>query len=383
MTTLLHRLTRALDRLRGGDAPAGPDPASPLARALISAVGPPGTEPRYAEAARQGLIGAHASTPEGAVLLEAARVVGSCAAGETADPRLLEEAARGLLGPDGAARGDLPALLDAVAALALARAWLHRRALALPPEAEAALVRGADLLYRLQGEQDGLPTVMEPVDAPSDPLIPGPCPLAWSLRDAVLAWGLDEGAPASDADPLARALAGRAPEGTPGRLAGDRWALWTWRETGLAVAHTQTLRRPTRLFLDARTGGLRWDMPGLRLLSGGLVEGAPARGALQSARVDGRKLRLVCADPTRGWSRDVLAQGARVIVRDKGIQQIRFIVPSFDYARTADGWLGRGSGLSLEIKVEAGVRWTLDGGALLGLREGEAGEVQASFELRT
>lgn len=377
MIPILQILGRALRRLTvPASAAAGPDPSERAALAVIAAVGLPGSTSGHVEAARQGLLSARATTREGAVLLEAARFIGSCASGEPAEGRALGRAAERLLEADGVPDGNPDEVARALLALALARAWAARRAITPSLEADAALVTGSDALFRLQGEQEALPG---PRASPVSPLLPSATPVSWTLYDCALAWGLVQGAPASVADPLVASLTGRAAEGVPQPLAGDRWALWSWRETGLAVGHTRMLKRPGRVFLDARQGYLQWDLPGLPVLKGGVEPG----GSLAVSRVDGRKLRMIAETKDARWRRDVLAQGTRLIVKDAGIQQVRFIVPTFDYSRSADGWTGRGDGLSLEIKVDAGWRWTLDGGTLTGLREEGAGEVQTSLELRT
>lgn len=368
MIGLLRTLRAALGRRAAPAAPVGPDPALPAARAALERA-------LAGVRADDGLTDLRATSAEGQVMLEAARLVQRCAGGGAAEGEALARALAGLIAADGAPAGELAGAAEALLGVAVARAFALSAGQSLPAEVDGALAAGADALYRLQGEQDALPS-----PAPVHAILPGPRPVPCSLHDAVLAWGLDQGAPASAEDPRALRLAGRPPEGRPEPLAQERWSLWSWRETGLAVAHVRMLKRPARVFLDARRGRLSWDLPGLPLLSG---EAGP-RGRLETSRVDGRKLRLVAASAAEGWRRDVLGQGSRLIARDSGLQQICFtLADRLDLVKTADGWLGRADGLSLEIKVEPSWRWTLDAGVLSGVRDEGSEEIQTSFELRT
>ena len=207
------------------------------------------------------------------------------------------------------------------------------------------IVAGIDALCRLLGEQDDLP---DPGAVPVDRA---------ALLEAAARLGLE-----------------------PPVVATERLALWTWRDRGRAVAHVRMLRRPARILLDARAGQVAWDLPGLPLLRGSAGPG----GALISARVDGRKLRLRAESAREGWHRELLGQGARLIVRDRGIKQIRFDLSGpLRYAPTTGGWDGQGEGLRLELRADPAWRWTLDEGRLVGHGEDAVAEVQVSFELRT
>lgn len=207
------------------------------------------------------------------------------------------------------------------------------------------IVAGIDALCRLLGEQDDLP---DPGAVPVDRA---------ALLEAAARLGLE-----------------------PPVVATERLALWTWRDRGRAVAHVRMLRRPARIFLDARAGQVAWDLPGLPLLRGSAGPG----GALISARVDGRKLRLRAEAADGRWRRELLVQGARWILRDRGLQQIRFdLPPTLRYAPVEGGWNGQGEGLRLEVRADPAWRWTLDEGRLVGHGEGAAAEAQTSLELRT
>lgn len=211
-------------------------------------------------------------------------------------------------------------------------------------EQDAGTVSGIDALCRLLGEQDALPT---------------------------------PGSPALDREELS-ALAARLGLDPP-TPAGERFALWTWRDRGRAVAHVRMLRRPARIFLDAQTGLARWDLPGLPLLASFAGEG----GELLTARIDGRKLRLRAANEAAGWRRELLGQGSRLIIRDRGSQRLCFDLPTtLIYAPVAGGWNGAGEGLRLELRVDPSWRWTLDEGRLVGHGELADAEVQTSVELR-
>lgn len=280
------------------------------------------------------------------------------------------------LGPDGAPRWGMARAEAALWGAALGRARLIRAGRPVPPQQEGLLISGIDALYHLQGDQDALPGA-----AASD----GP-PLAHTLYRALLAWGLDGGAPPPGEDPLAAALAGpgAAPLPSPAPLTGARWAMWAWRSTGLAAAHIALAKRPGRVFMDGREGRVALDLSGLGVVTGevSVGDGDGAGGALTVARVDGRKARLVATGPT--WSRDALAQGSRLIVRDQGLHRVAWLIgPSWRLEASDAGYTGRADGLSLEIKLEPSWRWTLDGAVLQGVRGEGLAEVQTSFEIRT
>lgn len=277
---------------------------------------------------------------------------------EPAEIRALRSRLDQALGPDGAPKGDpevaVVALLDAFQA----RAELIQRGIAFPPDLDSLLVSGSNALSRLLGEQDGLPGPL----ASTAPRAPGPRPGPWALHDA------------------ARAITGEEGLEEPAPLAGDRPALWTWRATGLCVAHARVLQRPSRVFLDACSGWLQWDMPGLGLLAGGVER---EDGRLAVSRVDGRKLRMVASGRDQAWTRDVLVQGARLIARDRGLAELSWrLHPGLVLEETPEGWTGRGGDLSLEIKVERAWRWRLEGTHLTGTRGDGPPEVQTSLELR-
>lgn len=301
------------------------------------------------------------------------RIAASLAQLGADDARALLASLSGALGPDGAPLGRPEDARDALWCAALARLRLIRDGQPVAPEAEGLLISGIDALYHLQGEQDALPG-----GSPE----PSP-PLSWTLYRALLAWGLDSGAPPAGDDPLALALAGPSP-GAPAALSGPRWAMWAWRSTGLAVAHSLVAKRPGRVFADGREGRVSLDLAGLPVVTGESTvgDGDGAGGELETARVDGRKVRLVSRAPT--WARDALVQGSRLVVRDEGMGRVAWqIGADWTLEETATGYLGRAAGLSLEIKPDPAWRWTLTGGALQGVRGAGPAEVQTSFEIRT
>ena len=103
---------------------------------------------------------------------------------------------------------------------------------------------------------------------------------------------------------------------------------------------------------------------------------------MEIARIDGRKVRLAA----RGiaWSRAALLEGARLVVRDAGLDRVAFH-PGKEWALTATetGARGVAGGLTLEIKLESGWRWTVEAGLIQGTRGSGPAEIQSSFELRT
>ena len=279
-----------------------------------------------------------------------------------------------LVGEDGAPQDEAAGVARALWVAALVRAWAARP---LPSAAEAAFVAGVDALWRLSGELGTPPGPPSPRRGAILPL--GPAPLPWTLHNLAVAWGLDPGGPAASGDPAA-ALGAPSPTGNPERLAQKAWAASAFRASQQGVGWSVMLGQPGRVYLDARTGWLQWDLGGLRVLSG--KAGSQNAGQLDVARVDGRKLRLVAAG---AWRRDVLVSGSRLISRDRGQYGLRWrLGDPWALTPSATGYTAKAPGCTLEIGLDPTWTWTLEDREIHG-NPGPSGaaEVSSSFEVRS
>lgn len=278
----------------------------------------------------------------------------------------LRETFPALLASDG---GDLDVapefLAQSVWLVAIARAVARANGSALPAEVESAWVGAVRYLAALAGDLGRLPALG---DAPGiDILALNDYPIAWSLQNLMGAWGLDEaeGAPRG-ADDVRSALLGATPPRPPApavkpdlkateEFRGARakampaapprgWAMWTWRETGIVVAHLPIKGLPARATFAA-SGGRGEPMshpaplqvlyevgehelladPGTAREAGELAEWIASTGAhnglrdgdgeLTLARVDGKKARM--EGITGDWSRVALLNQQRLILTDR------------------------------------------------------------------
>lgn len=309
--------------------------------------------------------------------------------------------------------------------LAIARAVARGNGSTLPADVEVAWTRGAHALGALAGGVGRLP---ELGDDPGLPMLPFDYPLAWSLRNLALAWGLDEGDPAPRAEEDPRcALFGVSPPTVESVLQkrdlkatehyrGARaktmpapprgWDMWTWRGAGLAAAHFVMKGLPARVvFAAGADRGRPWTHPAaLQLLfdvgpyaviadpgaakEAGELEAwarsAAAHGSfapvgeMDLARVDGRKARI---DGHAGeWRRSVLLQQQRVVVSDRLQGPVRLcwqLGPGWALSPQADGWLLSQGPLKVVVQLPEALRWTVvtgRGGEAPGgwvLRDGE------------
>jgi len=322
-----------------------------------------------------------------------------------------------LLHPDGAPRDDAPLrLAESLWYVAIARAVTRANGGAFPADADAAFVRGARCLERLAGELGTLPALGE---APLGDLLAAATPLPWSLWNLARAWGLDDGAPAPDADldPRLAWLSADASGGAP-EVAGKTWSMWVFRESGLAVAHMRIKNRPSRVVAEMGSPDVRspashvaplhvlWDVGETAVLAdAGPSEGAgsltdwlasPAAhnvllldghtladavpAVLGVARVDGKKARI--EGHHTGWhryrvplthERDVLLNQARLVITDRlvpvrprvGRHSVRVswqLGPGWTLTPEGTGYVAKNGDLTLVIHLPAGLSWSVHTG---------------------
>ncbi|RME25876.1 MAG: hypothetical protein D6798_07900, partial [Deltaproteobacteria bacterium] len=207
------------------------------------------------------------------------------------------------------------------------------------------------------------------------------------LRDLVLAWGLDDGPRAgSDDDPAVLRLAGRMAGDPPSPMAPDgAWQLWSWRGSGAAVAHATIKGGRIRVYFQAHGGRFEWSFDD-RIVVQGRRE--PARLAV--ARRDDTKVRLIAIDPGADpfsddrEQRDILAQKARVLVTDRGVDRVEWTLgDGWDLARDDKGaWIGDLGDRTLVAKFDDDRwTWTVRGNRIEGHGPPDVA-VRSIFELR-
>lgn len=315
------------------------------------------------------------------------------------------------IGADGVARLSAPDVVaEGLWYVAIARAVARANGAPFPADADAAFARGARWLERLAGDLGRLPPLGE---AALGDVLAHDRPLAWSLWDLALAWGLADG-PTAPAGPDPR-LAWLGVARPPGDAdpAGKSWAVWSFREGGQAVAHGLVKGRPSRVhahfgllpddpLVHPAPAQVLWDVgdavlladPGPAAGAGALeaaLRGSSAHGgvaldghvltgevraALDVARVDGRKVRI--EGTSAGWRglrldhrRDVLLNGARLVVHDRlvpigrrplGRHAVRLCWPLGDgWDVTPDGanWLARRGDLTVQIQLPGALAWSV------------------------
>ncbi|MCK6507687.1 hypothetical protein L6R53_30690 [Myxococcota bacterium] len=271
----------------------------------------------------------------------------------------LKSTTDGLVGPDGAPRSEPAAAARALWAVALARAWADANGMATPAPVLGALLRGATCLWRLVGDSPDLPAS---ASAPPALLPLSSAPLSGTLRGLALCWGQDDGEGGVPADPAVQRLAARSPSPAVRAMApDDEWRLWSWRSTGMAVAHARIKGCAGRGWFRQQDGRVQWDLDGLPLVTGNR---APAR--LVVARVDGPKARVIAVPPgidTRADERPE-REGWSLTPADKhewtATQGDHTLVAKFD----EEGW-----------------SWSVDGRRIVGVGD-PAVAVRSMFELR-
>jgi len=281
-------------------------------------------------------------------------------------PASLSEA----VGDDGASSYTPALLARTLWATALARGWVEAGGGSLPQAAEDALVRGVLALWRIGGDTGSLPI------ASTTALLPlGPAPLSHTLRDLCLAWGLDDGEPATTDDPACLLLAGSLPAGTPESMCGPDWRLWTWRSAGAAAAHRVIRKQPSRVWYSATAQEVDWTHGGASVVSGKLPT-----GILKVGRVDGNQATLIHLPPT--GIVDMRLRQARLSITQSGSASVTWDIPE-DWELTADdkgGYTGKRGKVTLIVKLDPSWQWSLSGRQLVG--RGDPERVKYSFELR-
>lgn len=302
---------------------------------------------------------------------------------------LLPSSARSMLGSDGAPLGDPSAVARALWALALARAWGERSGVVLPDAAMGAFLGGSTSLWRLAGDSGRLPATGSPVPA----LLPlSSLPLPLTLRSLSIAWGLEEDALPTTWDPAVDRLLGKparpdtSEPATVGAMGPDgTWALWPWRTTGLAVAHSRIKGSSSRAWFRASDGRMQWDLDDRSLVIG---QRGPA--LMVVARVDGPQARIIAIPPGTDAKaddrpeRDISWRQARMVVVDRGVDRISWELGpdwSLEQGEKAE-WQARHGGRTLVVKLdEESWRWTVSGRRIEGQGQATA-TVRTIFELR-
>ena len=281
----------------------------------------------------------------------------------------------------------------------MARAVTRANGAAFPADADAAFARATRFLADLAGELGTLPALGE---APTSDLLQTSAPLAWSLRNLALAWGLDRGepAPGSDTDPRLGWLRGRV-GGVPEVWSAKTWSVWSYREGAVGIAWLKIKNQPSRVVLDAGIPrgsplshaaplSLTWQVGPISVLAdpgtgagatdlcdaarnpaahcrlNWLERPAPSSGTLERARVDGKKAKM------EGWivveglrqTRDVLLNQSRLLITDAvegpaAVQLCWQLGPGWRLEPTAEGWTGKNGGLTLLIQLPAALQWRL------------------------
>ncbi len=302
---------------------------------------------------------------------------------------LLPSSARAMLGSDGAPIGDPSTVARALWGLALARAWGERSGVAMPDAAMGAFLGGSTSLWRLAGDSGRLPATGDPAPA----LLPlGSVPLPLTLRSLAIAWGLEDDALPTTWDPAIDRLLGRPArlEASEPALSGamgpdGAWALWPWRDTGLAVAHSRIKGNASRGWFRASDGRVQWDLDDRPLVVG---QRGPA--CMVVARVDGPQARVIAIPPGTDAKaderpeRDISWRQARMVVVDRGVDRISWeLGPDWSLEPGEKGeWLARHGGRTLVVKLdEESWRWSVSGRRIEGQGEPTA-TVRSIFELR-
>ncbi len=186
------------------------------------------------------------------------------------------------------------------------------------------------------------------------------------------------------------------------------WDLHAFRDGGEVVAYGRHREREMRLRLSVSDGrwagrlhGLSWGLEGLPILqepAWGGASGGWKPGEVLTARVDGRRVRVVIAPKTwRGalGRRVVQVEGARLRVTD----QARRRHPAFsswwhfgqewsDWRESSGRWMASCGEHTLEVKLATDLDWRLEphdcgGAALVGEGSIQAGQsLSLSVELR-
>lgn len=284
----------------------------------------------------------------------------------------LRDAVQDQLHPDGVGRDRaFQAQARALWAVAFARHIAWREGAAFPAGATAALACGARLLYQLAGPLGTLPAIGE---EPVGELLPCAYPLAWSLWNLCLSTGLETGAPApgAAADPRLRWLGGALPAGSdsPPEELPKTWALWSFREGGLAVAAQAIRGRPARVVADfgaprgagishPGAGAVLWEIGDVAVLTdpGSAGDASDLQAAARAPAAHNRLTLLDAgADPE---DRQILLDRARVDGKKARISGSVQLQPPGLGSLGSLGPLGS-LGLSAPGSSAPGLTWTRD-----------------------
>jgi hypothetical protein len=254
-------------------------------------------------------------------------------------------------------------------AVALSRAWLDAGGASLSRAVEGSLIRASTALWRIGGDTGTLP-----YDPSVHPLLPlGPAPLAHTLHNLTVAWGLQDGPGAASDDAACALLADTVPPCAE-PMAGQNWRMWAWRASGVAVAHRLIRKQPAQVWCSAPLQQLQMSLNGVTLLSTEMPS-----GALRVARVDGSQATWLYDHGEH--IRDIRLRQARLSVTDDGLSTVRWRLPDWPIEPTEKGFQGSiPAGGLLVIKTDPSWRWVMTDQHLIGT--GAPQRIKYSFELR-
>jgi hypothetical protein len=158
------------------------------------------------------------------------------------------------------------------------------------------------------------------------------------------------------------------------------WRAWSWRSSGITVAHCRIQDEPSRVWVNATHCAFQWDW-GAQTIVHASLEPGPSPAILTRARVDAPS--FVAAFNTGTTERTLTARKARIIVRDQLTvpTTIRWnIAKDWTLAPDAKGYIATRGEHSLIIKLDSEWRWRLDGSTIVGT--GTTERLRCSFELR-
>ena len=158
------------------------------------------------------------------------------------------------------------------------------------------------------------------------------------------------------------------------------WRAWSWRSSGITVAHCRIQDEPSRVWVNATHCAFQWDW-GAQTIVHASLEPGPSPATLTRTRVDAPS--FVAAFNTGTTERTLTARKARIIVRDQLTvpTTIRWnIAKDWTLAPDAKGYIATRGEHSLIIKLDSEWRWRLDGSTIVGT--GTTERLRCSFELR-